>query len=132
MADLEADKLEKLIRRGYLEAGRVVVTIPRFTVLKVPRGPDPELEPGDIRVVWDLKKNGVNDKMYTPGFAMPTLGTYLRRIEAGTFAGDFDVGEQFHNYQLHESERARQGVEIPSELVGRLRAESIEVEDIMR
>jgi hypothetical protein len=37
---------------------------------------------------------------------MPTLGTYLRRIETSTFAGDFDVGEQFHNYQLHGFERA--------------------------
>jgi hypothetical protein len=72
--------------------------------LKVPPGPDPELEPGDIRVAWDLKKNGVNDKMYTPSFSMPTLGTYLRRIEAGTFAGDFDVGEQFHSQYCQESE----------------------------
>jgi hypothetical protein len=50
-------------------------------------------------VVWDLSKNGVNEGMHTPDFAMPTLGTYLRRIETGTFAGDFDVGEQFHSYQ---------------------------------
>ena len=63
---------------------------------------------------------------------MPTLGTYLRRIETGTFAGDFDVGEQFHNYQLHESERACHGTEIPRDLVNRLRAESIEVAKIMR
>jgi hypothetical protein len=113
MQDLDAAKLEKLVRRGYLETGPVQVTIPRFSILKVPPGPDPELEPGDIRVVWDLKKNGVNATMYTPGFAMPTLGTYLRRIETGTFAGDFDVGEQFHNYQLHKSERAWHGAEIP-------------------
>jgi hypothetical protein len=132
MQDLDAAKLEKLVRRGYLETGRVYHTIPRFSILKVPPGPDPELEPGDIRVVWDLKKNGVNGTMYTPGFAMPTLGTYLRRIETGTFAGDFDVGEQFHIYQLHESERAWHGAEIPRELVNRLRAESIEVDHIMR
>jgi hypothetical protein len=63
---------------------------------------------------------------------MPTLGAYRTRIEAGTFAGDFDVGEQFHNYQLHKSERAWHGAEIPSDLVTRLRAESSEVDHIMR
>jgi hypothetical protein len=92
MQDLDADKLAKLIRRGYLKTGRVHITIPRFSILKVPPGPDPRLEPGDIRVVWHLKKNGVNEKMYTPRFAMRTLGTYLRRIETGILAGDFDVG----------------------------------------
>jgi hypothetical protein len=30
MHDLDAAKLEKLIRRGYLETGRVHLTIPRF------------------------------------------------------------------------------------------------------
>jgi hypothetical protein len=115
-----------------LGTGRVYVTIPRFSILKVPPAPDPELEPGDIRVVWNLIKNGVNKGLYTPGFAMPTLGTSFRRIEKGTFAGDFDVGEQFHNYQLHESERACHGAEIPRDLVHRLRGESIEVADIMR
>jgi hypothetical protein len=56
MQDLDTAKLEKLIRRGYLETGRVHLTIPRFNILKVPPGPDLELEPGDIRVVWDLEE----------------------------------------------------------------------------
>ena len=92
----------------------------------MPKGTD------NIRVVWDLAKNGLNEQMYTPSFFLATLGTYLRRIEAGVYGGDFDIGEQFHNYMLHETEQVFCGVEIPQDLVDSLRAEGLTIDRVMR
>jgi hypothetical protein len=103
----DLEKLEKLIRRRYISEGICRTMVPRFPV---PKGED------DIRVVWDLSKNGLNETMYTPSFFLATMATYLRQIDVGFFGGDFDVGEQFHNCPLHESEQLYCGVEIPEEL----------------
>ena len=70
----------------------------------------------DIRVVWDLKKNEVNDTVYTPSFQLPTPASYHWVVEAG----DFDIGEQFPNYMLHPAERSYFGVDLPEELVKEL------------
>ena len=119
----DQEKLEKLLRRRYLVQGHVQNTVPRFPV---PKGLN------DIRVVWDLLKNGLNACMFTPRFFLPTMAAYLRRIEAGIYSGDFDIGEQFHNYMLHESEQVYCGVEIPDKLVERLRKECLPVQKFMR
>jgi hypothetical protein len=123
IVDKDEEKLEKLVRRGYLGIGPCRNTVPRFAV---PKGTT------DIRVVWDLKKNGLNEHMYTPGFFLPTMGTYLRRLPPGSYSGDFDIGEQFHNYMLHESERCFCGVQVPTRLVESLRAEGVQVAPLMR
>jgi hypothetical protein len=120
---LDREKLAKLLRRRYLECGPCRNTVPRFAV---PKGSD------DIRVVWDLKKNGVNEHMFTPGFFLPTVATYLRRLGSGSYSGDFDIGEQFHNYMLHPVERIFCGVHIPIDLVQDLGAEGLTVEPLMR
>jgi hypothetical protein len=119
----DREKLEKLLRRRYITAGPCRNTVPRFAV---PKGAD------DIRVVWDLKKNGLNAQMYTPTFFLPSMGTYLRRLMPEAYSGDFDIGEQFHNYVLHASERVFCGVRIPTELSDTLSAEGWEVAPIMR
>ena len=119
----DREKLVKLLRRRYIVCGVCRNTVPRFPV---PKGDD------DIRVVWDLSKNGVNAGMYTPSFFLATMGTYLRRIEAGMYGGDFDVGEQFHNYMLHPREQVYCGVEIPEELLSELQAEGWRVAPFMR
>jgi hypothetical protein len=51
---------------------------------------------------------------------------------AGTHHGDFDIGEQFHNYILHQEEQQFCGVEIPLELVQKLQAEGLEIAHAMR
>lgn len=113
MQEMDNDKMRKLIRRRYIATGAVNLVIPRFPVVKVAGGPDER----DIRVVWHAKMNGLNDSVFTPSFFLPTVATYLRRIEAGMPAGDFDVGEQFHNFGLHPSERPFHGVDVPQDLV---------------
>jgi hypothetical protein len=62
----DLEKLEKLLRRRYVIPGAFRVAVPRFPV---PKGTD------DIRVVWDLAKNGLNAAMSTPSFFLPTMGT---------------------------------------------------------
>lgn len=121
--DKDREKLEKLLRRRYIVKGSVRNTVPRFPV---PKGSD------DIRVVWDLAKNGLNECMFTPSFFLPTMPTYLRRVAAGAHHGDFDIGEQFHNYVLHQAEQQFCGVEVPCDLVAKLQAEGLEVESLMR
>jgi hypothetical protein len=123
IVEKDEEKLAKLVRRRYLGLGPCRNAVPRFAV---PKGTT------DIRVVWDLKKNGLNEHMYTPGFFLPTMGTYLRRLPPGSYSGDFDIGEQFHNYMLHESERVFCGVHVPTRLVECLRAEGLQVAPLMR
>jgi hypothetical protein len=56
----------------------------------------------------------------------------LRRLSNGAYSGDFDIGEQFHNYMLHPTEQIYCGVHVPLETVERLRAEGLEVDPLMR
>ena len=74
----------------------------------------------DIHIVWDLKKNEVNDTIYTPSFQLLTPASYHWVVEAGMEAGDFDIGEQFPNYMLHPAERSYFGVDLPEELAEEL------------
>jgi hypothetical protein len=119
----DLEKLEKLLRRRYVVPGKFVLAVPRFPV---PKGAD------DIRVVWDLAKNGLNKEMFTPSFFLPTMATYLRRLQTGSYCGDFDIGEQFHNYQLHRAEQVYCGVDVPTELREKLRSEGMPVDGPMR
>lgn len=104
----DREKLTLLIQKRYLEVGPVILVVPRFCV---PKGLL------DIRVVWDFKRNGFNVGLYTPWFFLFRPSGYVRRIEAGTYAADIDIKEQFHNYLLHENERKYAGVVIPDELL---------------
>ena len=46
-------------------------------------------------MVYDGTRSGLNDCIWVPRFLLPTVGTHLRAVEAGTFMGDMDVGEMF-------------------------------------
>jgi hypothetical protein len=47
-------------------------------------------------------------------------------------AGDFDIGEQFHNYTLHPSEQQYCGVDLPADLVEEMTAKGFVAERCMR
>jgi len=87
--------------------GFVLRIIPYFCV---PKGDE------DIRVMWDLKMNGVNETIYTPKFQLPTPASYHHVLEASMYLGDFDVGKQFPNYPLHPAEHPFFGVKFSPEL----------------
>lgn len=109
--------------RRYLVPGQVRTVVRCFQVKK---GEE------DIRVVWDLSKNGLN-LVYTPSFFLPTASSYVWRLEPGMEAGDFDIGEQFHNYMLHSSKQPPYcGVDLPSDLVAELLSAGFSVERYMR
>ena len=56
-------------------------------------------------MVYDASVSGLNDSLWAPRFAMPSLNTHLRAIEGNTYMGDCDIGDCFLNFILHESIR---------------------------
>jgi hypothetical protein len=98
-------KLDRVRQRRYIAPGYVVSLTSFF---EVPKGAD------DIRMVYDGSVSGLNDSMWVPRFALPTLETHLRSVEAGTFLADVDVGEMFLNFILHNSVRQYSGVNLTS------------------
>ncbi|KAL7466321.1 hypothetical protein ACHAXS_006626, partial [Conticribra weissflogii] len=123
-------KVLKLCFQWYCEPGYVKLVIPQFAVEK----------PGDIRCVFDSKKNGRNATLWAPSFMLPTsqdaedlvikwlsipVEAYL---DAGspvqdyttdqpmiiTYSGDINVGQMFHNFLVHPSERCHLGVRLIS------------------
>ncbi len=78
----------------------------------------------DIRPVYNGASSGLNDAIWAPWFGLPTVHSQLRRIEPGTYMGDADVGEMFHNFMLEEDLQPYVGVDFeqfdfdPSELKG--------------
>jgi hypothetical protein len=64
--------------------------------------------------VYDGPVSGLNDAMWMPRFALPTLNMHLWSVEAGTFLADIDVGEIFLNFVLHNSVRVYAGVHFTS------------------
>jgi hypothetical protein len=84
-------KLDKFRNKGYVVKGAVESLTSYFTV---PKGD------GDVRVVFEGTKSGLNDVIWTPTFSLPSANTLLATLEPGTWMADIDVGEQFYNFQL--------------------------------
>ena len=124
MEDVEVEKLAKLINRRYIERGRVDVVIPRMCV---PKGDD------DVRVVWDMTRNMVNPGTYASTFYLLGIYSLVDRIDAGMWIADFDCGEMFNNYTLHESERSNFGVYLSPDIRRKLKARfGLDVPEFMR
>jgi len=89
--------------RGYLAEGHVCSLTSFFTVPK-----------GDkvIHVVYNGTKSGLNDCLWAPWFHLPTVEQHLRAVIPGTYLGDVDIGEQFHNLVMHASLQPYAGVDV--------------------
>eukprot|EP00978_Attheya_sp_CCMP212_P000170 scaffold305_cov60-Attheya_sp.AAC.3 len=60
----------------------------------------------DIRVVWsDETETGVNPSVFAPNFFLPNADTCARRMPNDAYIGDFDVGEMFYDFPLHEGDQ---------------------------
>ena len=101
---LVAEKLQKVINRGYVDRDQIIASLTSF--FYVPKGED------DIRMVYDGTKCGLNGSVWIPSFFMPTLSSHLRAVEEGTHMGDVDIGEMFLNFMLHPSLRVLCGIDI--------------------
>ncbi|CAJ1944736.1 unnamed protein product, partial [Cylindrotheca closterium] len=66
----------------------------------------------DIRMVYDGTKSGLNDSLWVPGFPLPTVDTMLRAVTYDTVMSDFDIGDCFLNFVLHETLQSLCGVDL--------------------
>jgi hypothetical protein len=96
-------KLDKIRRQGYLQPGKVDSLTSYFAV---PKGDT------DIRMVYDHTKSGLNDAMWAPWFALPTIETHLRFVSKDSYMGDMDIGDMFHHFILHESVQRLAGIDL--------------------
>jgi hypothetical protein len=109
------EKIEKVVNRRYISPGFAKSLTSFFAV---PKGV------GDIRVVYDATKSGLNDAIWTPTFFLPTIRSVLQDANEETFYGDIDIGEMFLNYFLDPALRPWAGVDVtelvtPINLLGR-------------
>jgi hypothetical protein len=86
-------KLSKVWSKGYIIPGNVLSLTSFFIV---PKGE------GDVRMVYDATKSGLNSQLWAPWFMLPTIESYLRCVQPGSFMGDIDFSEQILNFILHK------------------------------
>ena len=99
--DKVIEKVNKVREAQYISEGLVYSTI---DVFDVPKGDE------DIRLVYNGTSCGLNDCLWAPWFPLPTIDTHSRGICAGTYMNDLDVGDQFHNFILHQDLQPYVGV----------------------
>ena len=96
-------KLRKVQTLGYIEKGKVDSLTSFFAVLKTDT---------DIHMVYDATVSGLNDVVWAPWFALPTVRTHLRAVGPHTFMGDNDLGDHFLNFVLADKFRRLAGVDL--------------------
>ena len=99
-------KLQGVIDKGYIEMTDIELVEAMMFMFHVPKGET------DIRMVYDGTKSGLNDALYSPWFALPTVDTMARWVMAGSWLADNDYGEQFLNFPLHPDLRKYCGVDL--------------------
>lgn len=97
------EKLNKILRLRYISDGYVHWDIAFF---EVPKGEE------DIRIAYHGKKNGINDLVWMPTFALLTSASLGRLLEPRTYQMDMDICDMFHNFMLHKDVRAYCGVNV--------------------
>jgi hypothetical protein len=101
--DAVKTKFTKFCSKGYIQRGTACGLASYFTV---PKGD------GDIRLVFDGTKSGLNECIWAPSFSLPTVTSLLTSTEPGTWMADVVVGEQFYNFMLDPSVRPYCGVDL--------------------
>ena len=101
------EQLKVVRKKGYVSCDQGVKSLTHF----FPVGKTWKQENGvktvdEIRIVYDTTKSGLNDAVFVPWFAMPTVDTLLRSTTAGSYMTDCVVGEMFLNFMLEPSVRA--------------------------
>ena len=96
------EKVKKVIRRAYITKGFVQSLIGFFTV---------EKGDGDIRIVYDATKSGLNDAIWAPNFGLPNAASILRMVGSESYFGDLDLGEMLLNYMLYPKLRQYAGID---------------------
>lgn len=97
------EKLDNVIGKNYIERGRVKSLINCFPV---PKGE------GDIRLVYDGTKSGLNDTVWAPNFFLPSIDSLLALVDVDSWFADLDLGEMFLNYFMDARIRPYSGVDL--------------------
>ena len=98
-------KLQIVIDKGYIEIVDLEAVEAMMYMFHVPKG-------SDIRMVYDGSKSGLNDALWAPWFALPTIDSMARWVVAGSWLADNDYGEQFLNFPLHPDLQKYCGVDL--------------------
>lgn len=96
------EKLRDVRSKGYITKGEVKSLTSFFAV---PKSDD------DIRMVYNGTSSGLNDAVWAPWFALPTVDTHLRSTIPNTYMCDIDLSEMFLNFMLDKDLRAYAGVD---------------------
>jgi len=63
-------------------------------------------------MVYDGSRSGLNEVLWAPWFALPTVTSMCRTINVGYWCADNNFGEMFLNFWLHPELREYCGVDI--------------------
>ena len=88
----------KFIKKGYIAPpeNKIRSLIKYFAV---PKGVLEEVVQ-DWRIVFHAGANKLNDSVWAPSFALPTMNSFLQIVDSNSLMEDRDIGEMFLNFQL--------------------------------
>jgi hypothetical protein len=66
----------------------------------------------DVRMVYDGLRSGLNEALWAPWFALPTVDAMMRGLLPGYWCADNDYGEQFLNFSLHKDLQPFCGIDL--------------------
>lgn len=99
------EKVEKVLKRRYMvRSGLKIKSLIRY--FPVPKGED------DVRMVYDATANDLNDRVWAPSFWLPSVQSLVRALDKDCWMTDRDVGEMFHNFQLHYKALPYTGIDL--------------------
>jgi hypothetical protein len=93
-------KITKFIDRGYIAPTPGCRSVIKY--FAVPKGVVEDVVQ-DWRVVFHAGANKLNDAVFVPSFSLPTVNSLLWLVDSKTVMSDRDMGDMFHNFQLHEN-----------------------------
>ncbi len=101
------EKFGKVFKRQYLILTGLAIKffIKYFAVLK---GEE------DMRLVYNTITNKLNECVWVPSFWLPNIDSLIRALDEDSWMTNWDVGDMFLNFQLHEDIDPYTGVDLSS------------------
>jgi len=96
-------KVQLVRERGYVKAGYTSSLTSYFAVPKAQ---------GDIRMVYDATKSGLNASIWAPNFLLPTIDSMTRLMDHHSWMGDLDLADMFLNFPLDPKIRPLCGIDL--------------------
>eukprot|EP00536_Pseudo-nitzschia_multiseries_P008909 jgi/Psemu1/21777/gm1.21777_g len=102
---LVKEKVFVAINKGCIELSDIKFLEAMMFMFHVPKGET------NVRIVYGGTKSGLNDALYAPWFALPTVDSMLQWVVAGTWLADKDYDKQFLSFLLHPDLRKYCGID---------------------